>query len=257
MGALHAGHLTLVERARAAADHVAVSLFVNPTQFAPHEDFHQYPRPLERDLTMCRAAGVDLVFAPSAETMYPPGVPRVSIDVPALSNVLEGAVRPGHFAGVCEIVTKLFNLLRPDVACFGEKDFQQLAVVRAMVAASNGPTEILACPTARDADGLAMSSRNRYLSPAERRRGLSIGRALSATRAAVAAGQRDAAMLRQAMRTILEDAGGDADVPTAIDYATIVDARTFAEVNEVDRPCRAIVAMRVGGTRLIDNVALE
>lgn len=257
MGALHAGHLSLVEEARRHAEHIAVSIFVNPTQFAPHEDFHKYPRPLEQDLELCRAAGVELVFAPSVEEIYPPGVPQATVDVPALTTTLEGAHRPGHFAGVCQVVAKLFNIVAPQAACFGRKDFQQLAVLTAMTRGLDLPIEIVPCPTLRDPDGLAMSSRNRYLSNAERRRALAIPRSLQAIAKRAAAGERDANALREQLLAGLRSDGGEPAVGTAIDYATIVDRTTLAELTTIDRPAQAVVAMRVGTTRLIDNIGIS
>lgn len=254
MGALHDGHLSLVAEAKRRADRAFVSIFVNPTQFGPNEDFARYPRPIERDLELCAAAGVDVVFNPPPEAIYPPGEVAVAVDVPALTSRLEGAIRPGHFAGVCRVVAKLFHIVSPDVACFGKKDFQQLAVLRAMAVGLNWPLEIVGCPTLRDPDGLAMSSRNRYLSPEERTRGLSISRALREAVAAVAGGERDVARLRSAMLATLND--GPPAVATRLDYATIVDATTLDDLTTIDRPARALVAMRVGTTRLIDNVAL-
>ena len=256
MGALHDGHLSLVAEARRRADRVVVSIFVNPTQFAPGEDFARYPRPIERDLELCAAAGVDVVFNPSPDEIYRPAEAAVAIDLPSLTDRLEGTIRPGHFAGVCRVVAKLFHIVSPDVACFGEKDFQQLAVIRAMASGLDWPIEIVGCPTLRDADGLAMSSRNRYLSADERARGLSIPRALLAAASEAAAGERDATRLRSTMLAIVNEAGEYPSVATRIDYATIVDATTLEELATIDRPARALVAMRVGSTRLIDNVAI-
>src|SRR5436309_35011 len=172
MGALHAGHLSLIQHAKRHAPHVAVSIFVNPTQFGPTEDFSRYPRPLEADLAKCEAAGVELIFNPPPEEMYQPGVPDLVVDLPSLSGVLEGKHRPGHFKGVCQVVAKLFNVMQPTAACFGQKDFQQLRVIGAMVEALDMPIDIIPCPTLRDPDGLAMSSRNVYLSGDERQRAL-------------------------------------------------------------------------------------
>lgn len=256
MGALHAGHQSLVDHARRHARHVAVSIFVNPTQFGPHEDFTRYPRPIEQDLEMCRSAGVDVVCVPGVAEMYPDDAAKVLIDIPALTSVLEGRHRPGHFAGVCEVVAKLFNIVRPAVACFGEKDFQQLAVIKAMVKALDMPLEIIGCPTLRDPDGMAMSSRNRYLSSSERTRGLTISRTLRAVQERVAGGERDAVRLREFMRRQLEADSEGTNVPIDLQYATIVDAATLHEVGVIDAPARALVAMRVGSTRLIDNMAL-
>lgn len=257
MGALHAGHLSLVERARSQSARVAVSIFVNPTQFGPNEDYTRYPRPVERDLDLCRSSGVDLVFAPGVAEMYPPGVTGVVIDLPVLTSTLEGRHRPGHFVGVCTVVAKLLNIVRPAAAFFGEKDFQQLAVIRGMVRALDVPCRVVGCPTLRDADGLAMSSRNQYLSADERIRGLSISRSLRAVQDRFAAGERDAHRLRGLLHSILEDDTGAKGVPTELQYATIIDETTLAEIDQVDSPARAVVAMKVGNTRLIDNMALE
>src|SRR3954466_7138037 len=179
MGALHRGHLSLIEYARQSATFTAVSIFVNPTQFGPREDFTKYPRPIESDLEKCRDLGVNLVFNPSPEEMYPPQLSPMVIDLPQLTEVLEGKQRPGHFKGVCQIVAKLFNIVTPQIACFGQKDFQQLRVLTAMVESLNWPIEIIAAPTLRDPDGLALSSRNHYLSPEERIRAAAIPRALT------------------------------------------------------------------------------
>ncbi len=170
MGALHAGHVSLMHMAARHAPRVAVSIFVNPTQFGPREDFSKYPRPIEADLAKCEQAGVDFVFNPLAEEIYRPGLPDIAIDLPSLTSVLEGAKRPGHFKGVCQIVAKLFNILTPDIACFGQKDYQQLRIITAMVEALDWPIQIVPCPTLRDPDGLAMSSRNAYLSAEDRQR---------------------------------------------------------------------------------------
>jgi pantoate--beta-alanine ligase len=255
MGALHAGHMALVDFARDHKSRVAVSIFVNPTQFGLNDDFHRYPRPLEQDLQMCRAAGVDLVFTPSVEEMYPPGVPQAIIDVPELTRTLEGAHRPGHFAGVCQVVAKLFNIVTPEVAVFGAKDFQQLAVIRAMTRALNLPVHISPRNTVREPDGLAMSSRNRYLSPRERQRALSIYRALrDVCGSANQDGERDADRLRAILHRQLSDASVAPEVPTSIDYATLVQPATLAELTgELTGPAQAVIAMRIGTTRLIDN----
>jgi pantoate--beta-alanine ligase len=182
MGALHAGHISLIALAKQRAPHVAVSIFVNPTQFGPREDFNRYPRPIESDLEKCREAGVDLVFNPAPQEMYPLESPQIVVDLPQLSEVLEGKHRPGHFRGVCQVVAKLLNIIQPQIACFGRKDYQQLRILTAMVAALDWPIEIAAGETVREADGLAMSSRNKYLSADERQRALAIPRALQAAR---------------------------------------------------------------------------
>lgn len=251
MGALHAGHVSLMKIAREHADHVAVSIFVNPTQFAAHEDLSKYPRPLEADLSICREAGVDLVFNPPVEVMYPSGAMDVVIDLPSLTAVLEGQKRPGHFKGVCQVVAKLFNLLEPDVACFGQKDYQQLRVITAMGESLDWPIDIVPCPTIREVDGLALSSRNRYLSPEERQRALSISRALRQVERQVQAGHHQTNRLITTMQnTLLEQ-------HLAIDYVAAVDPVSFRNVSEVTSRTLLAIAARVGTTRLIDNTLVE
>lgn len=272
MGALHAGHVSLVDvmRERVARDGgrldaTAVSIFVNPTQFAPHEDFHKYPRPLEDDLAMCAGAGVDVVFAPGVEEMYRPGEVRVSMDPGMLARRWEGELRPGHFAGVCQVVAKLFNIVTPRWACFGEKDFQQLAVLRAMTRSLDFGIGLVAGPTRRDADGLAMSSRNRYLSPAQRARALAIPRAIRATQQAYADGEKRVHVLERGLReALLQDETSD-EVDVELQYAVIVDPATLeplaggegVELRTLADESRILVAMKVGTTRLIDNAALR
>ncbi len=251
MGALHAGHLSLVAAAKARAPAVAVSIFVNPTQFGPREDFSKYPRPLEADLALCESAGVDWVFHPSEREMYPAGSPEVSIDLPTLDNVLEGKHRQGHFRGVCQVVAKLFHIVEPTVACFGQKDFQQLRLLSAMAEALNWPVEVVACPTLRDPDGLAMSSRNQYLSPAERQRALAISRSLLAAKQAAADGVTQASRLTTAVQHAL------LAQQLNIDYVAAVDPATLKPVESMTGPVVLAVAARVGNTRLIDNVVLE
>ena len=190
MGALHAGHVSLIDAARAADGFVVVSIFVNPTQFGPKEDLSRYPRPLERDLEMCGAAGVDLVFTPDAATMYPPGF-RTFVEVNELSDVLEGASRPGHFRGVATVVLKLFNLVQPDRAYFGQKDAQQVRIIRQMVRDLNVPVEVVVRPTVREPDGLALSSRNQYLDAEQRRKAVALNEALEEAEATIRAGERD------------------------------------------------------------------
>ena len=253
MGALHAGHRSLIDAAKKLAPHTAVSIFVNPTQFGPQEDFAAYPRPLEDDLAVCRDAGVDLVFCPAAAQLYPEGSPKLTIDLPELMTPLEGKHRLGHFSGVCQIVAKLFNVVQPSVACFGQKDFQQLRVIEAMAAALNFPVQIVGCPTLRDADGLALSSRNRYLSPDERLRALSIPRALDLAAAEVAAGVTQTNRLVATMRTALLDPGQLGRVPLSVDYVACVDAMTLKPADNLDTPAVLAIAARVGTTRLIDN----
>lgn len=251
MGALHEGHLSLVREARRGDAYVVVSIFVNPTQFAPGEDFSRYPRDEARDLQFCRRERVDLVFAPSAETMYPPGA-LTTVHVSQLADTLCGPHRPGHFDGVATVVAKLLNIVRPDSACFGEKDYQQLMVIRRMVRDLDLPVEIVGCPTVREPDGLAMSSRNAYLSPAERTQALSLYRSLCEAKRRVAEGERDPAAIESLLRRTLLSAG-----PVAIDYASVVDAETLKPVKSVDRPVVAAVAARIGATRLIDNLRID
>jgi pantoate--beta-alanine ligase len=257
MGALHAGHLSLIEHAKKHAPAVAVSIFVNPTQFGAREDFSKYPRPIKEDLAKCEAAGVDLVFQPVAEEMYRPDVPDIVVDIPSLSSVLEGKHRPGHFKGVCQVVSKLFNILTPSVACFGEKDFQQLRILTAMVAALDWPIEIVPVPTLREPDGLAMSSRNQYLSADERTRALSIPRGLTQAKQLVADGVKQTNRLLATMQHTLLDVGKLGKIPMSVDYVAAVDPMTLKPVEMVTGPMVLAVAARVGGTRLIDNMRVE
>jgi len=247
MGALHDGHLSLVRIARQRAEVVVASIFVNPTQFGPQEDFSRYPRTLDADLSALSVAGCDLVFLPAADDIYPPGF-STSVEPPAVAQPLEGVCRPGHFRGVATIVLKLFHLIPAHLACFGQKDYQQLQVIRRMTADLNLPIEIVACPTVREPDGLAMSSRNRYLSPAERQQALSISRALASAAQQVKDGERNAAAIKQQMRNTLAAAGIE-----KTDYATVADAETLAESNRIEGPAVALIAAFVGTTRLIDN----
>ena len=251
MGALHAGHVSLIEEAKKRAPHVAVSIFVNPTQFGPREDFSKYPRPLEDDLAKCAAAGVQLVFNPPPEEMYPPDEPQVVVDLPELTSVLEGKHRPGHFRGVCQVVAKLFHVIRPDVACFGQKDFQQLRVLTAMVQTLNWPIEMVPCPTLRDPDGLAMSSRNQYLSMEERHKALAIPRALQTAEKEFHSGVRQTNRLVATMQNIL--------LPQhlLIDYVAVVDPLTLKNLDVVKGPAVLAIAARVGNTRLIDNIVIQ
>ena len=249
MGALHAGHLALVHRARELADVVVVTIFVNPLQFGPDEDLDRYPRDLHRDLELLAEAGADVVFAPAPDVVYPEGDPVVRVSAGAIGAVLEGATRPGHLDGVLTVVLKLLHLTSPDVALFGRKDAQQLAAVSRMVADLDVPVEILGVETVREADGLAMSSRNAYLSAGERDRALALSRAL---RAGAAVAVDGAAAVLAAARAEL--AGAELD----LDYLALVDPERFAEVDEgfTGRAVLAVAA-RVGATRLIDNVELE
>jgi pantoate--beta-alanine ligase len=252
MGALHAGHLALVAEARRRADAVAVSIFVNPTQFGPTEDLDKYPRPLERDLMLCREAGVSIVFSPPASELYPKGE-RTRVRVGGLTDFLCGPFRPGHFEGVATIVTKLFAVAGPCTAVFGRKDYQQLAVVRRMVKDLILPVEVVGHPTEREADGLALSSRNVYLSPDERARALSLSRALSVAARLHAAGERNAGVLRRSALAEIEPN------VTRIDYVSVADAdelRPFDDTEEVPGRVLLAIAVHLGTTRLIDNLVL-
>ncbi|MEM6314336.1 MAG: pantoate--beta-alanine ligase [Planctomycetota bacterium] len=258
MGALHEGHLALI---RAAKDHcptVAVSIFVNPTQFGANEDLSSYPRPIEADLAKCEAAGVDLVFHPAADVMYPPGAVETIVDLPELTGKLEGRHRPGHFRGVCQVVLKLFNIVRPTVAVFGRKDFQQLRVLEAMVAALDVGVRIEGMDTVREPDGLALSSRNAYLAPDERRRALSIIAGLRAAKAEHDAGVTQTNRLEATVRNTIMDRGPDlGHVPVSIDYIQATDPATLDQRDTVDGPTILLVAARIGTTRLIDNLELR
>ncbi len=251
MGALHAGHLSLVAAAREHCGLVVVSIFVNPTQFAPGEDLERYPRTLDADLEVCRTAGVDAVFAPPTASMYRSDA-RTVVSVRELTDVLCGPFRPGHFDGVATVVAKLFNIVQPDAAFFGEKDFQQLAVIRQMVRDLDLPIEIVGCPTVREADGLAMSSRNAYLTTAERKQATSHSTAMRSAIDAARAGCRDAGVLIEQIRRTILAAG-----PATIDYIAIVAPNTLRDVATLDRPARICLAVRVGSTRLIDNMPLD
>ena len=252
MGNLHDGHLSLVRIAKRHSDVVVVSIFVNPTQFGPNEDFAAYPRTFEADCALCAAEGVDLVFYPSVPEMYPEGA-SVAVTENALSRTLCGAARPGHFNGVCTVVAKLFNLVLPHVAVFGEKDAQQLRVIRRMVRDLRFPVEIVSGPTAREADGLARSSRNQYLTAEQRPQAVCLRRALDEAERRFAAGERDPAALVAAMRAVV------AQAPAAkIDYIEIVDDETLQPLaGPIARPALAALAVWVGTPRLIDNAVLR
>jgi len=249
MGYLHAGHLSLVDEAKKQADVVVVSIFVNPTQFGPQEDFATYPRDEQRDMTLCQEAGVAAVFLPAPATMYASDA-SVFVDETTLQHGLCGAKRPGHFRGVCTVVAKLFNIVLPDVAVFGQKDFQQAAIIRRMVRDLNFPVSIVVAPTLREPDGLAMSSRNVYLNAEERKQALGLNRTLDVVTASLNAGESSAETLRHQMCEILEQHG------LRIDYAEIVDADTLAPVKDVAQGHVALIAAYCGKTRLIDNRVL-
>jgi pantoate--beta-alanine ligase len=250
MGALHEGHLSLIDAARAQCDRVASSIFVNPTQFGPLEDYGKYPRPMERDLELLQQRGCDLAFVPESAAMYPHGF-CTSIDVGEVARPYEGAARPGHFQGVATVVLKLFQLVPANRAYFGEKDYQQLLVVRRMVEDLNVPIEIVGCPTVRDVDGMALSSRNAYLSADERRRARGLSESLRIAQELFASGQRNSAALRTAMAAHLAKIGG-----VETEYIAIVRDGTVDEAAVIDGPARILIAARVGVTRLIDNLRL-
>lgn len=250
MGALHAGHVSLIEASRSECSFNVVSIFVNPTQFAPHEDLSRYPRPREADLEKCAAAGADLVFYPAVEEMYPPDA-VTTVDVAGLTQALEGAIRPTHFRGVTTVVAKLFGIVQPDYAFFGQKDFQQQAVIRRMVRDLDLPVEVRVCPTIRDADGLALSSRNVYLSADERQAGLCLSRALRKVTELVEAGETHPRVLQQVLAKTITDTVG-----VVLDYAVIVDPESLAPVSAPQRQLAALVAAKVGTTRLLDNTYL-
>ena len=251
MGYLHRGHLSLVERARAENDHVAVSVFVNPTQFGPNEDLSRYPRDLARDLELLAPYHVDLVWTPTPEAMYPAGF-QTWVNVEQVSAPLEGKQRPGHFRGVATVVAKLFNAFTPDRAYFGQKDAQQVVVIRRMVRDLNFPLEIVTCPIVREPDGLALSSRNVYLSAEERQAATVLSRALRAAEAAFAAGERDADTLRAVVSSTLA-----AEPLAREEYVSAADPETLAELETIGAAGTLLsLAVRVGKTRLIDNVVL-
>lgn len=251
MGALHAGHLSLFEAACRAGDFVVATIFVNPTQFGPNEDFRRYPRTLDADLAALKAIKTDLVFVPEMEQMYGPGH-GTFVEVGPVAQSLEGKCRPGHFRGVATVVLKLFNMVLPDRAYFGQKDFQQTRVVGRLVADLDLPIEIRVCPTVRESDGLAMSSRNAYLTADERRQATALNRSLRQAVELLESGECDAAILIARMKDCLR---GEPHV--AIEYLAIVDRETLESLASVDRPAVALIAARVGTTRLIDNVLLE
>ncbi len=251
MGYLHQGHLALVKQARADNSTVVASIFVNPTQFGPGEDFDTYPRDTERDLALLEKENADIVFIPSNEEMYPEGFSSL-VEVEKVTERLEGSHRPGHFRGVTTVVAKLFNIVEPTRAYFGQKDAQQATVIKKMVTDLNMNLEITVVPTVRESDGLAMSSRNIYLNPEERQAATVLFKALSLARQLQERGKIDAEYLRQEMTSLI------GKEPLAkIDYVSIADAQTLEELTEIDRPALASLAVRIGKTRLIDNMVLE
>lgn len=251
MGFLHDGHLTLVRRAREQNDRVGVSIFVNPTQFGPQEDFASYPRDMQRDLALLEKEGVDLVFAPTVEEVYPPGCTS-AVEVGGVTKRLEGAHRPGHFRGVATVVAKLFHIVAPTRAYFGQKDAQQVRVIQKMVADLDFDLEIVVVPTVREVDGLAMSSRNVYLNSEERRAALVLSRSLWLAEERFAAGQRDATAMRREMEELISR-----EPLARIDYVSVADAATLAELTTIAGRALVSLAVRIGKTRLIDNVILR
>lgn len=250
MGALHDGHMALVEEAKRRADHVVVSIFVNPKQFGPNEDLDAYPRREAKDSALLQEQGADILWMPTVAVMYPDGF-ATNISVSGVSDGLDGAARPGHFDGVATVVTKLFNQVRPDIALFGEKDYQQLAVIRRMAADLDMGLEIMGIPTQRDSDGLALSSRNAYLTDEERKAALALPRALGEAARQMEKGVPVDTALAKAIG-ILTAHGFD-----PVDYVTLCDAATLEPMHSLDRPARLLAAARMGKTRLIDNIAVD
>ena len=250
MGALHSGHLSLVERARAECDLVVMSIFVNPLQFGPTEDFTRYPRPIEEDERLATQSGVDILFTPGADDMYPDGR-MITVTAGEHGKKWEGAVRPGHFDGVLTVVAKLFNVVQPDISVFGRKDLQQAALVKALVRDLDFPITIVIAPTVREADGLALSSRNRYLSEVDRGHALSLIRSLRAVSASFDSGVSDARELESAGRDVI-----DAVPQISLDYLAVVNPDTMEQETRAGRGSATIIAARVGSTRLIDNLIL-
>ncbi len=253
MGSLHEGHAELIRACCREADEVVVSVFVNPTQFGPTEDYQAYPRDLDADRRLCREAGASWIFAPTVEEMYPTGPIATFVEVPGITDTLEGPRRPGHFRGVATVVMKLFQIVQPDLAHFGQKDYQQLRVIQRMVADLNLPVAIRPVPTVRDHDGLALSSRNRYLDAEQRQAALVLSRALNRAVEAVRRGERSADRVRQILRTTIESSA-----LVQLDYAEVADAETLERLDEIHpgRRAVALLAARVGKARLIDNTVL-
>jgi pantoate--beta-alanine ligase len=251
MGALHRGHVSLFEQARKASDVVVATIFVNPTQFGPKEDFSKYPRPLEADLDACRTAGVDVVFLPAAEALYPPGF-NTWVTVEDLSAGYEGEIRPTHFRGVATIVLKLFNIVQPDLAFFGQKDFQQQAIIRRMVRDLDVPVEIVTCPTIREEDGLALSSRNVYLNPAERAAATVLSRGLRLAELQLRGGNPQPGTVIDSVRALLQS-----EPLVKIEYVAIVDPETLTPLRESQSRMAVLLAARLGSTRLIDNCIVQ
>ena len=251
MGALHEGHRSLMRTARSRSDAVVVSIFVNPTQFGPNEDCACYPRDAKGDAALCRLEKVDILFVPMAEAIYPEGH-DTKILMGRIGEVLEGAVRPGHFSGVATVVAKLFQIVKPDIAFFGQKDYQQTVVIKRMTRDLNFPVKLVVCPTVREKDGLAMSSRNGYLSDGERKASRVLFRALQKGRERIQEGECDSAAVRDAMTLLIQEE------PTArIDYVTIVHPESLEEVSQIEGPVVLLLAVWIGKTRLIDNLLVK
>lgn len=251
MGALHAGHVSLIEAARKNCEYVVLTIFVNPTQFGPAEDFSRYPRPLEKDLDLARGGGTDLVFTPPPETIYPPGF-TTYVNVENLGHILEGAIRPTHFRGVATVVTQLLNIVRPDEAFFGAKDFQQQALIKRMVRDLHLPVEITTCPTIREPDGLAMSSRNIYLNTEQRAAARLLSQSLFRARDLILGGELDLYLVSQKMLEVLTSSP-----LIKPDYALIADPETLKTLSKAQQQMVALVAARLGTTRLIDNLPIQ
>jgi pantoate--beta-alanine ligase len=251
MGALHEGHFSLIRQAKQQCAPVVVSIFVNPKQFGPSEDFQKYPRQLESDRAALEELGVDYLFAPSATEIYPNGF-RTAVVVEGLSDRLEGRIRPGHFRGVATVVLKLFEIVQPRFAFFGRKDAQQVRIIQQMTGDLDFDAEIVVCPVVREPDGLALSSRNAYLNPDDRRAATALYRSLDSVRREISAGERDVTRLLVTLRRVT-----DAEPSVALEYAEIVDAETLDPVMSLRRNCYVLLAARVGGTRLIDNALIE
>lgn len=250
MGYLHEGHLFLVRRAKKENAHAIVSIFVNPAQFEPSEDLARYPRDIPRDLELLKSVNADIIFTPSADEMYPKDY-RTWVEVEKISGLLEGASRPGHFRGVATIVARLFNIVQPTRAYFGQKDAQQVVVIKKMAQDLNMNLEIVPCPTVREPDGLAMSSRNFYLNPTERKAATVLWKSLQQAQALREKGEGDSDVIRKAMLEIL-----NREPLARIDYISLADASTLEEMEKIDRPCTISLAVRIGKTRLIDNITL-
>jgi pantoate--beta-alanine ligase len=251
MGALHEGHVSLMRKARSECDVVIVSVFVNPAQFGPNEDFHRYPRSIERDSALTQGAGADAMFIPSVEEIYPPGC-RTIVEVPGLGDILEGAARPGHFRGVATVCAVLFNVTQPTRAYFGRKDYQQLKIIERMVADLHIPVTIVPVPTVREPDGLALSSRNQYLSANERHAATFLSRALNTAKKMYDGGERSTETLQNTIQSALS-----AEPVVETQYVVVVDAETLEPIHTLHAPGAALIAAKIGSTRLIDNVLLE